>query len=300
MAARTLVVEGASDAVAGFAVELTAGGYRPRSDGGRLTCRLPGPVEADAWRDAALRRELSPCRLTSRARSRPRPPARLLEVALALAGRGYRVVALHGIIAGRCTCPEGRGCRRPGKHPRISGWSRAATTDPAAIRSWWSRWPTANVGITLDGLVVYDIDGPVGEASMAPWLAEHPLPTGTPEIRTRRGRHLYLRLPEGRIPLPVGPGVDVLCGPGHLTVGPGSIAIDGSLYAGHLPNVDRLPMLAEGSTRPVEAGAEVPSESWTGDGAGMLARAEAVVAAAPAEGIPIVEPVAMRALAGSG
>lgn len=289
MAARTLVVEGASDAVAAFAGELRAGDYSPRVSEGRLTCRLPGPVEADAWLEAAGRRHLTLCRSsapgkksTTRYRPKPSPETdRLQSVALALATKGYRVVALHGIVDGGCTCPEGRGCRRPGKHPRISGWSRAATTDPDTIRGWWTRWPGSNVGIVLDGLTVYDIDPPAGETSMAPWLAAHPLPTGTPEIRTRRGRHLYLRLPEGRIPLPVGPGVDVLCGPGHLTVGPGSIAIDGSLYAGHLPNVDRLPMLAEGSTRPVEAGAEVPSESWTGDGAGMLARAEAVVAAAP-------------------
>jgi len=283
MAARTLVVEGPAGAVAEFAAELRVGDYSPRVFDGRLTCRLPGSVEADAWRDAALRRALTTCRLTSRARSRPRPPARLLEVALALAGRGYRVVALHGIVDGGCTCRRDQKCHRAGKHPRKSGWSRDATTDPAAIRSWWSRWPTANVGITLDGLVVYDVDGPTGEESLAPWLEVHPLPVGCPEVRTRRGRHLYLRLPTGRVPLPIGKGVDVLHGPRHLVVAPGSVCVDGSLYSGELPDTDRLPMLAERSTRPAEVVENQDRDAtWTGDGAGMLHRAEAVVAAAPA------------------
>lgn len=71
----------------------------------------------------------------------------MLGAALDYAWRGWPVFPLHSIINGRCTCEEGAGCHSPGKHPRIVDWPNQATTDPATIRQWWTRWPGANIGI---------------------------------------------------------------------------------------------------------------------------------------------------------
>lgn len=47
----------------------------------------------------------------------------------------------------------------PQRKAHISGWQKAATTDPEQIISWWKRWPDALVGIVPDGgQVVADID----------------------------------------------------------------------------------------------------------------------------------------------
>ena len=127
------------------------------------------------------------------------------EAALALAGRGLRVLPVHGIVRGVCTCPKGRDCKSPGKHPHIRAWQAEATTDDAAIRDWWKRWSDANVGIATGAksdIVVFDIDSAAGgEESLDGLIAEHgPLPH-TPEVLTGGGgRHLYLQHPGGHIP----------------------------------------------------------------------------------------------------
>jgi hypothetical protein len=36
---------------------------------------------------------------------------------------------------------------KPGKHPPTRRGHKEATTDPARILQWWSRWPDANIGI---------------------------------------------------------------------------------------------------------------------------------------------------------
>lgn len=53
-----------------------------------------------------------------------------------------------------------------GKEPRIKGGFHAATTDSKTIRTWWDRWPDANIGIACDsehGPVVIDFDEPKEE-----------------------------------------------------------------------------------------------------------------------------------------
>ncbi len=48
-----------------------------------------------------------------------------------------------------------------GKKPLIKGWPKLATTDSNQIRHWWSKWPSANIGIATgeeSGLLVLDID----------------------------------------------------------------------------------------------------------------------------------------------
>lgn len=98
-----------------------------------------------------------------------------------------------------------------------------ASLDKDTIVAWWRQWPDALLAIptgTESGLFVLDID-PDG----ADWYAEHAVDLAAGYIaKTRRGHHLYYRLPEGveigrRIGCPV-PGVDVLAGNGYAVFWP--------------------------------------------------------------------------------
>lgn len=115
----------------------------------------------------------------------------LLEFALCYAGRGWRVFPVHTTLGGFCSC--GKDCGKDaGKHPRIRKWQEQATTDPAQVTKWWSRWPDANIGLaTGHGLVIVDIDGEENLATLRRLTGEHgPLPP-TLTAKTGRGLHLY-------------------------------------------------------------------------------------------------------------
>jgi hypothetical protein len=97
----------------------------------------------------------------------------LLDAALSYAARGIPVYPVHWPrpIAGRvslaCSCPRGPACDRPAKHPLVRHGIHDATTNPGQLERWWSRWPTANLGlatgICFDAL---DIDGQAGLAAL--------------------------------------------------------------------------------------------------------------------------------------
>lgn len=87
----------------------------------------------------------------------------------------------------------------------------------------------ANIGVVcgaFSGVVVLDIDGAEGEASMAEFV----LPR-TPTVTTGNGRHLYFRHPGGRVTnrVRVIPGVDVR-GDGGYVVAPPSLHPNGEVY----------------------------------------------------------------------
>jgi DNA-binding transcriptional ArsR family regulator len=94
----------------------------------------------------------------------PRPKPDMLQAALSYARRGLRVLPLHSIRDGRCTC--GKPCdRRAGKHPigiLVPNGVKRATNDAGLIRQWWARFPEANVGIATGeiapNLYLYAID----------------------------------------------------------------------------------------------------------------------------------------------
>jgi Bifunctional DNA primase/polymerase, N-terminal len=67
-------------------------------------------------------------------------PPRMLDAALSYAHRGWHVFPVHGVVEGRCSCGT-LACPNAGKHPRIRHGVHEATTDEAAIRQWWTRWP---------------------------------------------------------------------------------------------------------------------------------------------------------------
>ena len=116
----------------------------------------------------------------------------MLDHALQLAGRGWRVFPCHTTLSGACSCGQNCG-KNAGKHPRIKAWQKAATTDPAQILKWWTKWPEANIGVaTGSGLVVTDLDGPAEIEKLRSIAAPH---GGLPETlvaQTARGFHIYL------------------------------------------------------------------------------------------------------------
>lgn len=180
----------------------------------------------------------------------------MLAAALEHARRGRRVFPCHEVTtSGCCSCPAGDGCRSAGKHPRFAGWQGQATTDEAAIREWWRKWPRANPGLPTgraNGWWVLDVDARHGGLETLEALEqEHgPLPP-TPEALTPSGgRHLLFLLPEFEIRniqrladnvSPLGAGLD-LRGEGGLIVGAGGKGTGGGYFWELASHPDDVPV----------------------------------------------------------
>ena len=157
----------------------------------------------------------------------------LLQSALALAALGLRVLPLHTVIAGICSCGDAK-CPSAGKHPRIPRGVKGATTDLKTIERWWTKYPDANVGIaTGDGLRVLDEDPRNGgDVTLAQLEAAHgPLPKAVIVETGGGGRHYYFCVPGGAPNRcgKVGPGLDVK-GEGGYVVAPPSLHVSGVAY----------------------------------------------------------------------
>ena len=197
----------------------------------------------------------------------------LLEAAQAYASRGWRVFPVHGIVDGRCSCD--RECSSPGKHPLVRRGLHEATKDEYVIREWWTRSPFANVGIATGRVVVIDIDGPEGEASVRRLedLGLRLSPTLT--ALTGNGQHLYFAcdrelrnttrcLPGIEEDLP---GVDLRARGGYV-VAPPSTHANGTTYQWVDSEVDLAP-LPDWIKAPERHAIAVPSRrppTLTGDG----------------------------------
>ena len=155
----------------------------------------------------------------------------MVDFAQAYGQAGRRVLPIYEIRDGACACGNAN-CSNPGKHPRTRNGFKDATTDPAQIVRWWSRWPYANIGIaTGDDLAVIDLDGPSGQTKLQALAAEHgPLPE-TAISNTSRGQHYWFLIPEGYGPVPcsTGDGLDVR-GEGGYVIAPPSRHISGHEY----------------------------------------------------------------------
>lgn len=158
----------------------------------------------------------------------------LLEAALTCVARGWRVVPLHGIVAGRCTCGRAD-CSSPGKHPLPRRWPEAATTDPNTVHQWWRRLPRANIGLVTganSGLLVLDVDPRYGGDLVLRELEERygPLPETAEAITGGGGRHIYFRHPGGHVgTTTLAPGLE-LKAEGALVVAPPSTHASGRHY----------------------------------------------------------------------
>lgn len=104
-----------------------------------------------------------------------------LEVALEYAGLGFK---LFPLIDGD-------------KKPKTRNGFLDATTDRQQIEAWWGKWPSANIGLATEGLIVIDVDGrentwPCDEEKIAS-LDGAPL-----SITPSGGRHYLFRQPAGK------------------------------------------------------------------------------------------------------
>lgn len=154
----------------------------------------------------------------------------MLDAALSYAARGVPVFP----------------CSARSKQPCLSkkeggkGY-KDATTDEAIIRAWWSRWPTAMIGMPtgeITGVVVFDVDVKDGVNGYAA-LHAATLPQNTPQVATPSGGlHLYYRQPAGVkvksatggvLEKQFGPGLDTR-GEGEFVIVPPSVNADGKTY----------------------------------------------------------------------
>lgn len=178
---------------------------------------------------------------------------RMLAAALEYADRGWRVVPLWGVTdEAICECRLSEACKSPGKHPRLTAWQKAASTDAATIEAWWERWPSSNVGVVLgpaSGIVDLECDDPAAEARLLA-AAGGEWPIG-PTFASGRGKHRLFkwdsRLPaRGTIPLL---GADLKLGAdgrGAQSVFPPSLHWGGRRYAWLLaPDESDIPHLPE-------------------------------------------------------
>jgi hypothetical protein len=164
------------------------------------------------------------------------PSNYLLAAASDYARRGFRVMPLHEIAAGKCSCGK-LTCKKPGKHPRTQHGCKDATTDETTLRSWWSAWPSANVGLATgpgSGFFMIGPDGQAGIDALADLQRQHgELPLTVRVASGGGGRHYYFRWPSvGTVQNAInhsGVPIDVR-GAGGLVVAPPSHHTSGMRY----------------------------------------------------------------------
>ena len=162
--------------------------------------------------------------------------------ALAFAEMGHAVLPLFGIVKHPdgtlvCTCGDAR-CTSPGKHPHaqlVPHGLTNASTDPTVIQTWRRSTINLNFGVTTATLVVLDVDGTVGRASLSRFEKQHGTLPKTWRVSTGSGgRHIYFSAPpKADIRNSAGKlakGLDVRANGGYVVV-PGSRHYTGHRYA---------------------------------------------------------------------
>jgi hypothetical protein len=111
-----------------------------------------------------------------------------------------RIIPLHDVAQGYCSCAEGEQCTRPGKHPRLADWQKEASKRESKVRDWWERWPDANIGVLTgktNRFIALDIDpGAGGWVAYHDHLAGH-LPSTYSPATGSGGQHIWLKYPVG-------------------------------------------------------------------------------------------------------
>jgi hypothetical protein len=130
----------------------------------------------------------------------------LLDAALSYLKRGWSVFPLcpadhRGLrLPGENPSKHELACQSPGKTP-LTAWKslQDKAASEAQLRLWWSRWPTANVGMALgpvSGLVGLDLDGEAGGKLLREWSGgnlQETLTFATPN----GGMRVLFKLPAG-------------------------------------------------------------------------------------------------------
>jgi putative DNA primase/helicase len=163
----------------------------------------------------------------------------LLRAALYYAARGLFVFPLHETDAeGACSCGK-PSCSSPGKHPRTLHGLKDASAGEEQVRSWWTRWPTANIAVNCgaSGRVVVDVDVKDARGGGETWrdlqaqLDSHEDGVrleGTAIVGTPSGGlHAHYLAGDHRVGSKndlLGPGIDVKAEGGYVLLPPSRIA----------------------------------------------------------------------------
>jgi len=162
-----------------------------------------------------------------------------LKAGLAYAARDWPVIALHTPTRDGCSCGK-KDCGSVGKHPRwnkedLPNGVKSATTDPAIIRTWWTRWRNANIGIATGqrSFDVLDVDvneREDGNESLAGLEKKHGRLPDTIEQITGAGRQIFFKY-SGKIKNSVrfAAGLDTRSEGGYVVVYP-SLHVSGRKY----------------------------------------------------------------------
>lgn len=163
-------------------------------------------------------------------------PARSpLEIAAELARRlGWRLLPVHDVASGQCSCFKGASCDCAAKHPRESEWGPKASNDLAVITEWVQRYPRANAGLAtgaLSGVIALDVDsGNGGHESLEAREAAHgDLPHTVQALTGSGGYHFFFKYPGFKVTNSagkLGPGLDIR-GDGGMVVLPPSRSAKG-------------------------------------------------------------------------
>jgi hypothetical protein len=169
--------------------------------------------------------------------------------------------ALRHVRAGRPVFPSDPRT----KAPLIPGGFKAASLDPVTVAGWFGVIHPPMLGVVTGataGVVVLDLDAPIGLESLIDLEREHGRLPHTASVTTPcGGEHRYFRHPGGRVPCSVGviaPGVDFRGDSGYVIVPP-SRRHDGRRYeveqdAPPAPMPDWLLALALTTGRRIENG----------------------------------------------
>ena len=171
----------------------------------------------------------------------------LLQAALGYARRGWPVHPVQGK-----------------NRPLTDHAVKDATCDPAIIRCWWQRWPTANVAIACGapGPHVLDIDDPNAARPLLDRLRE----VDAPAVASGRGQHQYFA-GEDRATIALRFGE--LRGRGSYIIAPPSIHPTGREYvwllapSGSLPPVPGVHRQEPPNRRPRQGARRRPNPAGT-------------------------------------
>jgi hypothetical protein len=168
----------------------------------------------------------------------PSPYPTKLDAALDAKRRGFKVFPLREYVdPGPDASEEERlDAIKSAKKPRVGfdNWPNRATTDEKQIEEWWTRWPNANVGGTMGGLIAVDVDlRKNGDASFRELDASDGFPDTLRTMSWSGGNHNVYTLPDhthvSNSANVFAPGIDIKSGHGAYLVMPGS-TIEGREY----------------------------------------------------------------------
>lgn len=135
------------------------------------------------------------------------------------------VFPLHHVTGDGCSCGDTHAGTENniGKHPRTRHGLHDASSDERTIRSWWARWPSANIGLRIiPGRFVLDVDPRNGgDVTLAEYERRYGrLPTTVQAHTGGGGGHYFFKYSGPKLKGSAGRGLDVKQDGGYVLVSP--------------------------------------------------------------------------------